>query len=149
MNDIPIKTPTKDFPVENSKPDAAVPKVEQDTAPVTPATNGAVPPVALEKKPDADQDAVDEQAEEQAARFIMDLPEEDFKSLKIQKTLVEEALTAAQAAQAETFRRQVIANMMQAAYNSAWQVMQQKHGLPNSLDVDWATGATYRKHTEH
>lgn len=145
MTDIPIKTADNDFPVENSKTEDAAPEVEQDTAPEAPVTNGAAPPMA----PDADETAVAEQAEELAGRFIMDLPEEDFKSLKIQRTLIAEAVTASREAQDESFKRQVIANMLQAAYNATWQVLQKKHGLPESLDMDWATGAAYRKSTDH
>lgn len=122
MSDLPIKTPKTDFPVENSK-----------SKPVTP-----VP----------DKDAPPDQAAEVVSRFVMKLPVEDFKSLKVQKNFTEEAVMKANEAQAETFRRQVIANMMQAAYNAAWRIVQQKHGLPESLDVDWADGSVYRKNNE-
>jgi len=92
--------------------------------------------------------AIPDPADELAARFITDLSEEDFKSLKIQKTFMDEAVAAATEAQAESFKRQVIAKMLQTAYNAAWRVVQQKHELPESLDVDWTSGSVYRKENE-
>lgn len=119
MTDVSIKTNKKDFPVENSATRAETPAVGSD----------------------APSDPVDELA----ARFIMDLPVEDFKSLKIQKTFVEEAVASATEAQAESFKRQVVAKMLQTAYDAAWRAVQQKHDLPDLLDVDWANGSVYRK----
>lgn len=119
MTDVSIKSKNTDFPVENSATKAAIPGASGD----------------------ASFDPVDELA----ARFIMDLPEEDFKSLKIQKTFAEQAVAAATEAQAEAFRQQVIAKMLQTAYNTAWQFVQKKQDLPESLDVDWANGSVYRK----
>ena len=100
--------------------------------------------ITTEKDIEIEVDPVDEQA----ARFVFKLPEEDFKSLKIQKGFTEDAVNEAGDAQAKSFKAQVVANMMQAAYNAAWQVVQSKHGLPEALDIDWADGSIFRKSSE-
>ncbi len=133
MTDVPMKTPKTDFPVENSKTKQAAPDVERDASPVAPPVKQDIPP---------------DPADDLTARFIMKLPVEDFKSLKIQRDFTEEGIKEATEAQAEMFRRQVVANMLQAAYNASWRAIQQKHGLPDAIDVDWADGSAYRKSNE-
>ena len=114
------------FPVENSatqKPKTVI-EVEK--------------PVEIEIDPKADQ----------ASRFIFKLPEDDLKALNIQKTFTENAVEEATEAQSKLFKSQVVANMMQAAYNAAWTVIQRKHGLPEVIDVDWTDGSIFRKSSE-
>ncbi len=133
MTDVSIKPKNTDFPVENSATRAAISDA-----------NGGAPNNVVGANGEASPDPADELA----SRFIMDLAAEDFKSLKIQKNLVEEAVVAAAEAQVESFKRQVIAKMLQTAYNTSWLVVQREHELPESLDVDWTNGSVYRKEDE-
>ena len=109
------------FPVENS------------------ATRKPEPATEVEKPVEIDP------AADQVARFIFKLPADDLKALNIQKTFTESAVNEAAEIQSKLFKAQVVANMMQAAYNTAWQATQRKHGLPESIDVDWTDGSIFRK----
>ena len=86
--------------------------------------------------------------DELKARLIMQLPADDLKSLQVQKQFLEEAMREVSETHAIWFKAQVVANMLQVAYNVAWKTVQQKHELPEDLDIDWADGSVFHKVTE-
>ncbi len=134
MNDIPITVPQdrKPFPVENSE---TMPK----------AANGQAEPVVAE--PEMTPELTPEQVQQAdlAERFIMKLPMEEIQALVTQRSCVEKALAETRSAQQAAFSSQVVANMLQIAYNAGWKQLQSKYGLPDDLDVDWKDGSIFRK----
>ena len=82
---------------------------------------------------------------EQAERFIMKLPMNEIQAVAVQRGCMEKAFAEAHSAQQQAFNSQVVANMLQIAYNAGWKQIQSKYGLPNDMDVDWKDGSIFRQ----
>lgn len=139
------------FPVENSKTrrkDAKKAKrtrAKKSVGEVTKSVKKAAKPLAdgaEYQEPTTESVADDKDLKE---RFIVDLSTEELASIQKQLLIVSKGEHEAQESNKTAIDAQVVANMLRAAYNAAWQSLQRKHGLPEALDVDWKTGSIYRK----
>jgi hypothetical protein len=142
MKNEEIRLMTSKFPVENSKTRARA-KSKKKVAKAEPKANNPIPVKAANDT--IIEENNDKQTEELASRFIMKLPDGDLQSIRCQKKTLDDASTKAANIRKEAFSSQVIANMIRVAYDEAWRVLQKKHGLPESLDIDWEDGSIYRK----
>lgn len=131
------------FPVENSKTRRRAAKkiVGETTKSVKKAAKPSADGADYEE-PTSEKVADDEDLKK---RFITELSAEELASIQKQLFIASKGEHDAKESNKTAINDQVVANMLRAAYNAAWQSLQRKHGLPEALDIDWKTGAIYRK----
>ncbi len=142
------------FPVENSKTRRRAAKkiVGETTKSVKkaakPSADGAdYEEPTSEKVADGEEPTSEKVADDEdlKKRFITELSAEELASIQKQLFIASKGEHDAKESNKTAINDQVVANMLRAAYNAAWQSLQRKHGLPEALDIDWKTGAIYRK----